>query len=173
LLERQHQALRPAVAPIDEQPWLEVAEPAPLVERLPSGRLASATAARALARRPRRTKFLPRNVACDPRFAVHNQRRLEWLKKRRTELFEMTGGLSHAVQAMLNAAAWLYAGGDFASELAAETGNLDFFKTAANLTATARTHDMGAWELAVREGEARKAASASASDPLAGFRVKP
>jgi hypothetical protein len=56
---------------------------------------------------------------------------------------------------MLASAAWLYAAGEFAAELGAEKGDVESFKAAANLTATARTHDMGAWELATREAAAR------------------
>jgi hypothetical protein len=115
-----------------------------------------ADAARALARMPRRSAYIPRKFVCDPRFEVHNRRRVDWIRKRRQELHELTGGVSHAVGAMIAAAGWLYAAGEFASELAAASGDVDLFKSAATLTATARTHDMGAWELATREAEARK-----------------
>ncbi|HEX3343622.1 MAG TPA: hypothetical protein VHS09_03575 [Polyangiaceae bacterium] len=104
---------------------------------------------------PRRDRYVPRAFACDPRFEVHNRRRVDWTRRRRQELHEMTGGVSHAVGAMLAAAGWLYAAGEFAAELGAEKGDLEMFKSAATLTATARTHDMGAWELATREGQAR------------------
>ncbi len=56
---------------------------------------------------------------------------------------------------MLAAAAWLHAGSEFAAELAAEAGDLEGFKVSATLSATARQHDLAAWELAVREGKAR------------------
>ena len=78
----------------------------------------------------------------------------------------MTGGVSHAVGAMLASAAWLYAAGEFAAELGAETGDVDSFKTAATLTATARTHDMGAWELATREAAGRPRSPADAQADL-------
>jgi hypothetical protein len=71
------------------------------------------------------------------------------------ELAGAHGGVSHGVGAMLNAAAWLYAGGEFAAELAAETADLDLFKVAASLTGTARQHELAAWELSAREAEAR------------------
>ncbi|HTC68081.1 MAG TPA: hypothetical protein VK662_00810 [Acidothermaceae bacterium] len=98
---------------------------------------------------------MPRHIACDPRFEVHNRRRLEWTRRRRAELYAMTGGVSHAVGAMVACAGWLYAAGEFASELGAATGDVDMFKSSAALTATARTHDMGAHELAVREAKGR------------------
>jgi hypothetical protein len=169
-LSREHGALRPVVAPPDEQPTPQPGTAAPLVRRGDRGRVADSAAARALAKLPRRDRFVPRRIACDPRFEVHNRRRLDWQRKRREELHQLTGGVSHAVGAMIASAAWLYAAGEFAAELAASTGDVDMFKSAATLTATARTHDMGAWELAVREGEVRKRAPL---DPLAAFRNPP
>jgi hypothetical protein len=78
-----------------------------------------------------------------------------WLRRRRAELFASTGGVSYGVGAMLASAAWLYAGGEFCAERAALAGDPDLFKQAATLTATARQHDMAAWELACREAKAR------------------
>ena len=57
---------------------------------------------------------------------------------------------------MLASAAWLYSAGEFGAEMAAEVGDVELFKTAAALTSTARQHDLAAWELAVREGQARR-----------------
>jgi hypothetical protein len=170
-LERSQLALRPAVAPPNEQPYVEAELSAPVIDRAPDGRIMSATAARAMAKLPRRGAFVPRKIATDPRFEVHNRARGEWFRKRRKELIEMTGGLSQSVQAMLSAAGWLYAAADFACERGAETGDLDWFKSAATLSATARTHDVGSWEIAVREGAARTRPG-NANDPLAGFRVQ-
>ncbi len=167
-LQRSQGELRPAVAPPDEQPFAEPGVAAPLVRRVSGGRVADSAAARVLAKMPRRGRFVPRHIACDPRFEVHNRRRLDWLRKRRTELATMTGGVSYAVGAMLAAAAWLYAAGEFAAELGAETGDVDAFKSAATLTATARTHDFGAWELATREAAARPRGPV---DPMARIRA--
>lgn len=138
----------------DEQPYAP-GEPSPLATGRINGQVRTRAAAVALAKMPRRQAFIPRKLACDPRYEPHNQRRLAWLKARRNEIATATGGVSHGVGAMLAAAAWLHSGGEFAAELAAETGNLDLFKTAASLTSTARQHDLAAWELAVRESEAR------------------
>ena len=121
-LQRQHEASRPVVAPADEQPFAPAGAAAPLVRRGSGGRVADSAAARALAKLPRRGSFVPRKLACDPRFEPHNRRRLEWLRKRRTELAAMTGAVSHAVGAMLASAAWLYAAGEFAAEMGAEGG---------------------------------------------------
>jgi hypothetical protein len=109
-----------------------------------------------MAKLPRRSRFLPRKLACDPRFQPHNARRLEWQRKRMAELQAAHGGVSHGVGAMVNSAGWLYAGGELASELAAETGDLELFKTAAMLSSTARQHELAAWELSAREALARK-----------------
>jgi len=167
-LSREHGALRPVVAPPDEQPTPAAGQAAPLVVRDGRGRIAGTAAARALAKMPRRDVYVPRRIACDPRFEAHNRRRVEWTRKRRQELHEATGGVSHGVGAMVAAAGWLYAAGEFAAELAAQTGDLEGFKSAASLSATARTHDMGAWELATREGAARP--RAASFDPLARWR---
>lgn len=147
---------RVEVLPPDEQPYAEAGEAAPLATgRDAAGKIRSSAAARAMARLPRRGAFLPRKLTCDPRFEVHNRRRLEWLRARRTELMNATGGVSHGVGAMLAAAAWCHAAGEFCAELGAETGNVELFKASANLTGTGRQHDLAAWELAVREGASR------------------
>jgi hypothetical protein len=154
-LQHQQKALRPVVLPANEQPTPSAEQAAPLVERDSRGRLRGTAAARALAKMPRKSIYVPRKFATDPRFTIHNKRRVDWTRQRRQELHEATGGVSHGVGAMIVAAGWLYAAGEFAAELAASCGDIDLFKSAASLTATARTHDMGAWELAVREGAER------------------
>lgn len=160
---------RVEVLPPDEQPFTPADVAAPLVTRDDRGRVVSSAAARAMAQMPRAGVFLPRDITVAPGFEVHNRRRRRWLRKRRQELHEVTGGVSHGVGAMLASAAWLYAGGEFAAERAAETGNVDLFRTAATLTSTARQHDLAAWELAVREADARRKA-AGPVDPLAAWR---
>ncbi len=138
------------------QPNAGAAGAAPLADgRDGKGRLRSSAAASALAKLPRRSKYLPRTYACDPRFEPFNRSRVEWLAKRRGEVCDATGAVSHGVGAMLNAAAWSYAAGEFLSALAAERGDPELFKQAASLTTTARGHDRMAWELAVLEGQTR------------------
>ncbi len=147
---------RVEVLPPDELPAAQAAASDPLATgRDAAGKLRNSAAARALAKLPRRSRFVPRTLACDPRFEPHNRRRLEWQRKRMVELQTAHGGVSHGVGAMLNAAAWLYAAGEFAAELAAEKGDLEGFKQAATLTSTARQHELAAWELSAREAEAR------------------
>jgi hypothetical protein len=144
------------VLPPDEQPRAQADGADPLsTGRDDRKRVRTTAAARAMAKLPRRSRFVPRQLACDPRFTPHNGRRLEWQRKRMAELQIAHGGVSHGVGAMLSAAAWLYAGGEFAAELAAESGDLDLFKTAATLTSTARQHELAAWELCAREATAR------------------
>ena len=159
---------RVEVLPPDELPHApaDVAAPVLAAGRDASGRLRTSEAARALARLPRRGTVLPRKIACLPGFDVHNRRRLEWLKARRQELADSTGAVSHGVGAMLAHAAWMYAASEFAAERAAETGDMDLFKQSAALSATARQHDLAAWEMAVREGKSREQAP---RDPLAGY----
>jgi hypothetical protein len=142
------------VLPPDEQPS-KAAEADPLATgRDAAGKVRDTASARALAKLPRRTKILPRKLATDPRFEPHNRRRLEWQRKRVAELAGAHGHVSHGVGAMLNAAAWLYAGAEFAAELAAETGDLDMFKVSASLSGTARQHELASWELSAREASA-------------------
>ncbi len=151
---------RVEVLPADELPFAPAGVAVPLEGgRDRAGRIRTAAAARAMAQLPRRGAFLPRKLTCDPRFEPHNRRRLEWLRARRTELAAATGGVSHGVGAMLAAAAWQHAGGEFAAELGAETGDVELFKVAATLSSTARQHDLAAWELATREAQARRAAA--------------
>src|SRR5687768_9943387 len=102
----------------DEQPFAPAGAAAPVLTdgRDAKGRVRSSEAARALAKLPRRGTVLPRKLlAFDPRFEPHNRRRLEWLRARRQELTEATGGVSHGVGAMLASAAWLHAGAEFAA----------------------------------------------------------
>lgn len=150
---------RVEVLPPDEQPTAQAAGADPLATgRDDRKRVRTTAAARAMAKLPRRSRFVPRALACDPRFVAHNRRRLEWQRKRMAELQTAHGGVSHGVGAMLNAAAWLYAGGEFAAERAAESGDIELFKLAAMLTGTARQHELAAWELSAREATTRKPA---------------
>jgi len=157
------------VLPPDEQPAAQAVGADPLVTgRDKLKRVRTTAAARAMALLPRRSRYLPREIACDPRFAQHNARRLELQRTRLLELQAAHGHESHGVGAMLNAAAWLYAGGEFASEQAAQSGDVELFKVAATLTSTARQHELAAWELCAREAKARPQA-----DPFARFLPKP
>lgn len=161
-LRHEQKMLRPVVLQGDEQPFSESAAAAPInAGRDERKRVRTTEAARALAQLPRRGRFVPRRIAVHPTFETHYRRRLEWLKRRRVELHDATGGVSAGVGAMLNAAAWLYAAGECAAELAAAAVDVEMFKSAANLTTTARQHDMAAWEMAVREGQARREANPS------------
>ncbi len=147
---------RVEVLPCDEQPLAQAAGTDPLSTGRDSAmRVRTSAAARAMALLPRRSRYLPRDIACAPGFEPHNARRLELQRKRLAELQAAHGYVSHGVGAMLNAAAWLYAGGEFAAELGAETGNVEYFKVASNLTSTARQHELAAWELCSREARAK------------------
>lgn len=144
------------VLPANEQPTPPAEAAVPLeAGRDPKGRVVTTAAARALASLPRRTAFLTRKLTCDPRFEIHNDRRLDWLRGRRAEYVRATGQVSRGVGAMLSSAAWLYAAGEFAAERGAETGEVEWFKSAGSLTATARQHELGAWELSCRETATR------------------
>jgi hypothetical protein len=152
------------VLPPDEQPPAQAAGADPLLAgRDGLKRVRTSEAARALAKLPRRSRFVPRALACNPKFEAHNRRRLEWQRARMTELSAAHGGVSRGVGAIVSSAAWLYAAGEFAAELAAEAGDVELFKQAATLTSTARQHELAAWELCAREGQARPKAPQSAA----------
>lgn len=159
-LRHEHNALYPAVLPANEQPRAQAEAPDPIATgRDAAGKLRTSAAAKALAKLPRRSRYVPRSIACDPRFEAHNRRRLEWQRKRLAELSAAHGGVSYGVGAMLSAAAWLYAAGECAAEMAAGTLDFELFKAAANLTSTARQHELACWELSAREAEGRKRAA--------------
>jgi hypothetical protein len=164
-VQRSQGAPRAQVAARDEQPYVPAGAAAPLVARDAGGRVRDADAARALARRPRRKTYLPRAIVCAEGFEPHNRRRVEWTRERMRELVDLTGEVSRGVGAMLVAAGWLYAGGEWAAENAATKGDVEGFRTAATLTTAARTHELGAWELAVREADARKKRPSAARAP--------
>lgn len=161
---------RVEVLPADEQPPAQAVGADPLATgRDANKRVRTPAAARAMAKLPRRGRFVPRAIACDPRFEAHNRRRLEWQQRRTAELQTAHGGVSYGVAAMLNAAAWLYAAGEFAAERAAETADVEAFKQAAALTSTARQHELAAWELAAREAQTRPKAASALADRVMGI----
>jgi hypothetical protein len=167
-VRRSHDRLYPEPPAANELPSPVAGAAVPLAEgRDAQGRIRSTATAKALASLPRRREMVPATLACDPRFAAYDRSRREWLRKRRSEVCSATGGVSHGVGAMLNAAAWSYAAAEFAAALAAETGNVDLFKASASLATTARGHDRMAWELASIEGATRH----DESDPLAAIRA--
>jgi hypothetical protein len=157
----------------ETKPWDEQQRaPADRAEPLKTGRdermrVRTTEAARALAKLPRRQTFVPRKLATDPRFEPHNRRRLEYLKRRRAELTDTWGGVSHGVGALLASEAWLWAAGEFASELGAETGSGEHFKTASVLYAQAKGLSAAAWEMASAEGEKRREANPGAAHAAA------
>lgn len=142
------------VGPHDEAPTVGSAGAAAPIARV-KGQVRTADAARSLAKLPRGSCFAPRRLVCHPKFKPHNQRRLAWIRKRRSELHAMSGGVSSGAGAYIVSAGWLFAAGEFAAELAAETGDLEAFKVAAQLTQTGRQHDLAAYSLCLREREAR------------------
>ncbi|MEO8904394.1 MAG: hypothetical protein ABI627_22990, partial [Polyangiaceae bacterium] len=153
----------------DELSPRQAAGPDPLSSgRDAQKRVRTRAAAVALASLPRRPRQVPREIAVDPKFAQHNRRRVEWLRKRLAELQAAHGSVSHGVGAILGAAGWLHAAGEFAAEQAAAEGNVDGFKLAGTLTTAARGHELAAWELCARE--AINSAKSGGLDPeLAAF----
>ena len=126
--------------PADEQPQAQRVGPDPLVlgRDQKTKRVLTSEAARALAKLPRRRKLLPRSVACDPAFERFYRDSITWLKGRIAEHHASHGGVSRGVGAMLNQARWLWAGAEFASERAAQQGDVAGFREAAALSSHAR-----------------------------------
>jgi hypothetical protein len=156
--------------PPDEQPTPPTRLTDPFAEgRDPvTKRVTTREAAQALRRLPRRTDVLPGSLACHPDFTRHYRHRLEWRDRRRGELLAVgRGAMSHGVGARLDRAAWLFAGSEFASELAAKTGDVEMFATAGQLAAQADRLDWSAYHMAVREAELRD----DAGDDLAARRA--
>ena len=155
----------------DELSQAQAAGPDPLAAGRDSGkRVRTTEAARALARLPRRPRHVTRDIATHPDFEPHNRRRLEWQRKRLIELQAAHGHVSHGVGAILSHAAWCHAAAEFSAEQAAATGNIEAFKAASALGSVARQHELAAWELCAREGQARKADGSMPAD-LAKFFV--
>jgi hypothetical protein len=63
------------------------------------------------------------------------------------------------VGAIIESAALAMAASRYLQFEGAKTGNAELFKQASNLAATARQHELAAWELGAREGKARPLAS--------------
>ncbi len=75
---------------------------------------------------------------------------------RRRELARAHGGeITSGVGAIVESAALTMAASRYLSARAAESGDPELFKQAAALAATARQHELAAWELAAREATAR------------------
>lgn len=149
--ERGHPGPRVETSPADELSPPKHGKP---IKRNPRGQVRDSEAARALAKMPRRSRFVPKNIATHPRFEAHNKARAEWMRKRVSEIQSAHGAVSTAVGAMLVAAGWANAAAECAAEMAAETLDFDLFKRSADLAAAARQNVLAAWELAAREASA-------------------
>ncbi len=149
---------RDETKPWDEQPFPESDRADPLVTgRDAAGRLTTSEAARALAKLPRRGRYLPREIECAEDFKPYEGRRGDYIEGRRSELHRSWGPLSRGVCAMLYAESWLWAGSEYAAEKGARTGEIDHFKTAGDLAMKAKQLAAAAWELAERESKVPRA----------------
>lgn len=143
---------RDETKPWDEQPRPEAGRADPLVTgRDELKRVRTTAAAQALARLPRRGRYLPRAIACAEDFKPYEGRRAAYIDGRRSELHAAWGALSRGVCAMLYAESWLWAGTEYAAEKGARTGDIEHFKTSGTLAMQAKQLAAAAWELASRE----------------------
>lgn len=151
-LQRSQSAPRVAVV-ADEAPYASPGTGAPVTRR--SDGTVTAEGARQMGRLRHAGTARERKIKCDPRFTLHDRDRRNWTRGRTAELHEMTGGVSRGVGAMVRAAGWGLAFGEFLAVRAAETGDAELMAQAVNLMSRASTENLKAWELAVREGAAR------------------
>jgi hypothetical protein len=146
------------------QPHLKVQPPVavPELPRDHNGQVRNTEAARALAllRKPR---AVPIKYTFLDAFKSHNDNRLAWQQQRCDELHKAHGHVSSAVAALIGAAAWHHAAAAYANELGSRTGNLDDFNMATRFSNAARQNVQAAWDLGVKEAEARRR-----NDPTAG-----
>jgi hypothetical protein len=92
--------------------------------------------------------------------AINRSWTVVWLRHRLREYVNVHGYASAGVCALLERAAEQYADGDFLRATVASSGSRDIAEglhQAARHAQLARSHELAAWELAAREGAAKKA----------------
>lgn len=101
---------------------------------------------------------IPKDIllAGDPRYAACLRAAGVYRKARTRELFEMHGYVSAGASSLLATAAINLAASRFLYEKFAGDMDLGYLKLAAKLSDSARQNELAAWELAAREGTARK-----------------
>jgi hypothetical protein len=101
-----------------------------------------------------------------PEFRVFGRWGARYAAHRRRELASSHGGeISTGVGALVESAALDLAAARYLQWKATHSGEVDGFKAASALAATARQNELAAWELAAREAKARPIAS----DPMWSF----
>lgn len=129
-----------------------------LIVRDGGGRVRDSEAARRLASmRKAMPDFVRREIACAGDFKPFNRYRREWTRKRIAELHEATGGCSVAVAALVRAAGWGVAFGEYLATQGAESLDATTIEQSGKVLARASLESQKAYELAVREGSARRA----------------
>jgi hypothetical protein len=94
--------------------------------------------------------------AGDPRYATAVRHAAAYRKQRARELCVSHGYVSSGASALLATAALAMAGSRFLYEKFAECADVSMLKLAARLADSARQNELAAWELASREGVAKK-----------------
>lgn len=149
---------RDETKPWDEQPFPQPDRADPLTSgRDAAGKIRTTAAATALAKLPRRGRYVPREIGCAEDFKPYEGRRRDYIEGRRGELYRAWGPLSRGVCAMLYAESWLWSGSEYSAEKGARTGEIDHFKTAGALSMQAKQLSAAAWELAEREAKVSRA----------------
>lgn len=154
------------------------------VARDQAGRISSPEAARALGAlggqqkaggvRLARSLGLPFE-AQSPAFAPYRRAAVQFRKHHCAELARQAGGeVGAGPSSMVASAAWQLAASRYLFDMASRSGEPATFKTASQLANDSRQNILAAYELAVREAEARaKAKPASAHSDLAAALEEP
>jgi len=104
---------------------------------------------------------------CSPEFKRFAQWGRRYASHRRAELARAHGGeISAGVGAIVESGALTMAASRFLQWKASQTGDTALFKESSQLAATARQHELAAWELAAREAKARPKAKPWWGDPV-------
>ena len=146
---------RVEVLPADELPSASPSDTARR-ERGPDGRfLPGNTVARSQRLRPG-VRGLVGIETTSPEFKPFARWGARYGAHRRRELAKLHGGeISAGVGAIVESGAPAMAASRFLQWQASQTGDAELFKQSSQLAATARQHELAAWELAAREAKAR------------------
>lgn len=157
------------VLPPDELPKPLPADPAaqtaPLARR-EDGTIANSEAAKELGRRGGEARANKKrllqglglaNLSAEAAFKPYWDSVQAWVEAQLTETTIAAGGyLGPGPASIIGSAGVALAASRFFSDEAARTGNLQLFISAGRLSETSRQHLLAAYELAVREGKARR-----------------
>jgi hypothetical protein len=165
MLTKGHNAPRIEVLSPDKLPAAVPATPDPAARR-PDGTLATSAAAKAVgarggAAKAARARLVAglgiRKLAADHPFAPFQKAGEDFLHRHLQELANLAGGhVGVAASSMAASAAMQLAASRFAFDVGASTSDVQLLKQASSLADASRQNLLAAYELAIREAEARE-----------------